>query len=423
MTQDISNARPGAGALTWIAGGTTFTRDDIVHYRGKQTTPLDEAACRFDLILTGPHATAAVPEELRSWLLPHVTRRMQYDFSDVSTSALCRAWADADERVLYIENPHPRLLFDPNRPHPEDVERDLREAFRIVRKAGDGTPSFAGVDAVRPITFGGFRYLREPASETEWAELIGLLESLAVRGSLVYRQTRDQLIEEVYRAKARRLATVDLATIPARDLASVRTLLVNCVHDTMNATMSPDGAIDRPRAPTDELPSIVSLGNRGDRNGESRPPDGGGLLPPRDVPTMEPALLRSFRRSLQLAFEIDDVDVDASLELNKPYLGAFEVQHIGRRLRELDTRGPVRHDCGHGFLEMRSGAVQSEFRRETIVGPRVEGELRAAGDGWPDTDTEHTRRFAERLATAIELLREWDYDLPPITPHRDPRYR
>lgn len=138
---------------------------------------------------------------------------------------------------------------------------------------------------------------------------------------------------------------------------------------------------------------------------------------------MTGAALRSLRRSIQLSFGIGDDDVDAELELNKPYLGAYEVQRIGRQLRRLDERGPVRHASGDGMIAMRSGAVQSEFLRERLLGEANAAVVKAPGTTWPATDAAHIRGLAEQLSAAFDLLRRWDYDLPVITPHHDPRYR
>ncbi len=83
-----------------------------------------------------------------------MTRRLQHDFTDVSTSPVARRWAEIDPKVLYIEDPHPRAVRDANRPRPADLVEDLREAFKRLGVAGpDGRPSLSGVDAVRPVTF------------------------------------------------------------------------------------------------------------------------------------------------------------------------------------------------------------------------------------------------------------------------------
>jgi hypothetical protein len=142
----------GSGELVWIPEGIAFGEDDFVYYAGKGDRPFDEIADRFDLIVTGPHATAGIPRELEGWIEPGMTARKQHDFSDCTTSAVGRAWAAADPGVLYIENPHPRVLYDPNRPHPDDPEHDLREFFARIHAAERGSDvSFGGVDALRPI--------------------------------------------------------------------------------------------------------------------------------------------------------------------------------------------------------------------------------------------------------------------------------
>ena len=81
--------------------------------------PSHEVAGKIDLILTGPHATAAIPRELEPFLEPGLTQRQQHDFSDMTTSDLCKRWVEVDEHAVYVEFPHHRILFDPNRDWPD----------------------------------------------------------------------------------------------------------------------------------------------------------------------------------------------------------------------------------------------------------------------------------------------------------------
>ena len=414
----------GSGELVWIPRGTTFGEDDFVYYAGKGDRPFEEVAGRFDLIVTGPHATAAIPRELEDWIEPGMTARKQHDFSDCTTSAVGRAWAAADPRVLYIENPHPRVLYDPNRPHPEDPEHDLREFFARLHAAERGDPvSFGGIDALRPVTFAGERFLREPRNETEWAELVALLSDIAARGSRVYRSVRDDVIERVYLAKSRRLAGVDLGTVGSAELNSMRMLTVQCIHDTMNATVTTDGSVDAAKPVADRLPSIVSFGNRGDHRGEPRSPSDGSILPEIDVPTMNGAMLRSTRRAFQRAFGVPEAELASALELNQPYLGAYEVQKIGRDLRALEERGVVRHVTNEGLLRVRTAAYQAEFLREFLLGDGNVAHIRQPGDDWPAVDIGHVERIAGRLVAAYDMLRRWNFDIQQTTEYTAPRFR
>jgi hypothetical protein len=418
----LEQERPGG--LVWIPRGTAFGEDDFIYYAGKVERPFDEIAGRFDLIITGPHATAALPRELEDWIEPGMTARKQHDFSDCTTSAVGRAWAAADPRVLYIENPHPRVLYDPNRPHPDDPEGDLREFFRRLHAAERGERvSFGGIDALRPVTFAGERFLREPRSETEWAELVALLSDIAARGSRVYRSVRDDVIERVYVAKSRRLADVDLGTIGSAELNSMRMLTVQCIHDTMNATVTADGAVDTAKPAADRLPSIVSFGNRGDHRGEPRSPSDGSILPEIDVPTMSGAMLRSTRRAFQRAFGVAESELAAALELNQPYLGAYEVQKIGRDLRALEARGVVRHATNEGLLRVRTAAYQAEFLREFLLGEGNVAHIRRPGVDWPAVDDAHIGRIVERLVAAYDMLRRWNFHIQQTTEYAAPLFR
>jgi hypothetical protein len=84
------------GGLIWIPDGTTFGFDDLVHFRGKGEVPFEEVAPRIDLILTGPHATGAIPRELAPFLEHGTTQRQEHDFSDMTTSDLCKRWVEVE---------------------------------------------------------------------------------------------------------------------------------------------------------------------------------------------------------------------------------------------------------------------------------------------------------------------------------------
>src|SRR5262245_4095934 len=169
-------------APAWIPTGTAFVEDDLVYFHGKGSRPLDDVLGQIDLIVTGPHASAAFPEEMAPFVDERFTRRLQYDFTDVSTSPVARRWAAIDPHVLYVEDPHPRAVRDANRPRPADLGADLQKAFARLREAGETErPSLAGVDAIRPVTFGYLPVLREPRRDQQWSELI---DALTVAGSL-----------------------------------------------------------------------------------------------------------------------------------------------------------------------------------------------------------------------------------------------
>ncbi|WP_404391814.1 hypothetical protein [Humibacillus xanthopallidus] len=413
-----------SGGLVWIPQGKTFGFDDLVFYRGKGEVPFEEVAPRIDLILTGPHATAAIPRELEPLLEPGLTQRLQHDFSDMTTSDLCKRWVEVDERAVYVEFPHHRILFDPNRDWPADPEAGLREFFarRDAQARGENV-SFNGVDSIRPVSFSGVPFLRRPESDAEWSALMGVITALGERGAKPYARVRDDVIAQVFEAKCAHLHGLDLDHATVADFNSARMLHVQCVHDTMNATVGPDGAVshDKPRA--DWLPRIVSLGNRGDERGEPRPSADGGLLPLVDVPIIDAAQFRSLQQALAFAFEVPHEQLDDALALNSPYLGAFECQQIGRLLRTLEPQGIVRHKSQERVLSIRTGAYQAEFLRETLMGPTNVDHVRQPGTDWPETDHDHDVDLTRRLTTAYDILRRWDYDVPPTKAYAPPRFR
>lgn len=90
-----------ASDLDLIPAGTVFTSEQITHYADPDTRTLEQAVVEADVLVSAPHAGAAIPEEVAEFLSPELTRRLQYDFSDVSTAAVVRRWAEieADEFV------------------------------------------------------------------------------------------------------------------------------------------------------------------------------------------------------------------------------------------------------------------------------------------------------------------------------------
>eukprot|EP00966_Prymnesium_polylepis_P123186 2847981-Prymnesium_polylepis.1 len=84
-------------AIEWYRGAFTF--DEMVFWYGKgQGVSFEEAIAKVDTIVTGPHAGVAFPEEFKPFVSDRLTRRNQYDYSDVATGPVGRAWAARDER-------------------------------------------------------------------------------------------------------------------------------------------------------------------------------------------------------------------------------------------------------------------------------------------------------------------------------------
>ena len=271
----MSGAGPQRGDIAhidWIPAGTRFGAGDMAYYAGRGERDVDDALGEIDLIVTGPHATAAFPAEMQPFVESRFTKRLQYDFTDVSTSPVARRWAENDPHVLYIENPHPRAVRDANRPRPADVAASLREVFDRLEAAGEGErPSLAGADAIRPVTFGYMPVLRRPETDAEWDQLVSALTVAGTLGVDEYERVRQALIERVVEAKLRRLATLDPAETTVAGWNSATTLDLLSIHDTMNHTAQPDGAICVERKVADRLPNLVALSNRAMR-GESSPP-------------------------------------------------------------------------------------------------------------------------------------------------------
>lgn len=409
MTEaDTTEADTTEADIDWIPEGTRFGVADMTFYQGKGELDLDDILGGIDLIVTGPHATAAFPAEMRPFVDARLTTRLQHDFSDISTAPVAQRWAAIDPKVLYIEDPHPRAVRDANRARPADLLATLREAFDRLGAAGEGArPSLAGVDAVRPVTFGYLPVLRRPRTEAEWNQLGSALTVVGASGVDEYERIRDELIERVVEAKLRRLMELDIASSAVADWNSATSLNVLSIHDTMNHTARPDGAICVERPIADRLPQLVALSNRGDARGELTVSGDGQLRDNLTVPSMEPALLRSIGAAYGHAFDMKGAD---DVGFNRPYLGGYETQCAAPRLRQLVPYAVVRPDGGPA-RGLRLGAWQNEFLREFLLGEDAAAAMMAPGVNWVGVPPARVEWMAERLKAAHDLVRAWGTSL------------
>ena len=83
----------------------------------------------------------------------------------------------------------------------------------------------------------------------------------------------------------------------------------------------------------------------------------------------------------------------------------------------------MRHNSQEKVLRIRTGAYQAEFLRETLLGPTNTAHVRRPGTDWPETDHEHHADLTARLKRAYDILRRWDYDVPPTRDYQAPRFR
>lgn len=400
------------GAPVWLPAGASFGFDDLVFYAHKERTPFDRVAHKIDLVLTGPHASAVFPRELEPFVDTRLTQRLQFDYSDLTTDTLARRWAEIDERVVYVKNPVSRIVFDQNRARPGDPEADLREIFaRIARQEAGENVSLAGVDGIRPVNFAGTPVLTMPEDDAGYRALIDTLVTCAERTAWAYARIRDQVLESVFERKVAALHNLLVEEMSLSAFHSATTLQVQCVHDTMNFTALPDGAISDPRAETACLPTLVSLANRGDLDGEVCATPDDLPLPVSDILTMPPDELRSVVRGLQLGFGIDQLMLEEAVVLNTPYRGAYEVQAIARRLRDMAEQSVVRHASGCGLLSLSTGAYQAEYLRETLLGEAATRHIQAPGSDWPEPDMQVIDGIAQRLKASYDILRAWGFTL------------
>merc|ERR1719356_1610591 len=173
--------------LEGIPQNKRFCFDDLVFWHGKADgVPFNEVAGGIDTIVAGPHASAAIPEDVR----PH---------------------------VVFIENPHARWIFDPNRERPRHDDttwsplRNLQTFYRrrqlvrnvcskicrCVTQSSMMRFAFAGADTVRPVTFAGEDVLREPRDESDFADVSDALQRAAELGVRRYDEALCKVVDMV----------------------------------------------------------------------------------------------------------------------------------------------------------------------------------------------------------------------------------
>ena len=293
----------------------------------------------------------------------------------MATSAIVRRWAALDPSIVAIENPHPRMVRDPNRARPEDLAATLTEALERVRTAGPFTKvDLTGVDAIRPVTFSFFPLLRVPDSAAGVAELVEAFVDAGSRGVDIYQSTRVDLLEEM------------AAHVLSGRSAHPR-LVTLSFHDTMNCTTRRDGAVSVTREPKDRLPAVVSLSNRGDARGDRRADD--------PVVTMDPARIRLLADAHRAGFEVAEA---SDVALNQPYLGSEEIITAGRRFAALAPQA----DAAGVTLD----AVQAEFLRELLLGAANAAHIARPGADWPAPDPTHVDRIARACRASWASYRE-----------------
>ncbi|CAE7353851.1 unnamed protein product [Symbiodinium natans] len=360
-----------SGDLHWIPAGRQFRFEDLVFWQGKESgKKFQDVAEHIDTVVLGPHASAAFPEELKPFISTSLSRRKQYDFSDVITGPVGRAWAAADSKVVFVENPHSRVVVDPNREHGIEPEAPLRQCFARLRQ--DRGASLAGVDQVRPVTFSGEDVLLEP-TEADWPKLTAALKTSAAQGPLAYEAARDQVMELVRAARVG------------------RPLTVIGFHDTNNWKMRADGALVVERPEKDRMPPFCNFGNQGDVVGDAIE----GTTPLMPGPDLR-CIARAWAEAFDQAGEQDFMKPKGfaymePVSFNRPYPGGHEVRDWAKRLPSCKAN--------------RNAVFQVEFARSFLLGPKAAQELREPGTSWPAVDEAHVAWIANKLKEAGDKLR------------------
>lgn len=385
-----------------IPAGTTFLPGDLIHYWAPHKRSFEEALADADVVVTGPHSGVGIPAELGPFLAPEFTKRLQLDFSDLTAGEVATRWAAIDPRVIYLENPHHRLVRDSNRPQPVELRAALRQAFERIGDAGsDGSaeagsvgdarsverarsaheaqsaswPDLTGVDAVRPITLGGSPVLRPPKSERELSALAEAFHAAALQGVAVYENTRDDLID--------RLVAVKLEQAERRGDPTLMTVL--SLHDEISQFAGPDGAVTVTRHNASRRPPVLSLSNRGDHNGDNI---GRGSI------TMRAKSFRQLGHGFRSGFHTLDSD---DVVLNQSALSSHESMVVAEKLRTYGVQAAI--------VGLELSAAQLEFDRDYLLGSAGTAELQRPGTGWVESDDNWLNRVATFCKSSLDIYR------------------
>ncbi|MTB87191.1 hypothetical protein H9L21_07490 [Aeromicrobium senzhongii] len=101
-------------AVAYITAGAAFDVADITFFADSRHRSLADAVADAEVLVTCPDATAPWPAELEPWVSPTLTRRRQDDVASGRARLVARRWATIDPTVIYIENPHPRVVSHPD---------------------------------------------------------------------------------------------------------------------------------------------------------------------------------------------------------------------------------------------------------------------------------------------------------------------
>jgi hypothetical protein len=195
------------------------------------------------------------------------------------------------------------------------------------------------------------------------------------------------------------------------DWHSATHLDVLSIHDTMNHTARPDGALCIERAPEDRLPNVVALSNRGDAVGDIAVDEMPALREAAEVPTMDPARLRTIAHAYRVAFDAWNAD---DVAFNRPYRGGYETRSIGPHLARIEPRAAVRVSDDPP-RRLRLGAWQNEFLREFLLGDEARSHLGQPGLDWVFPPDDRVDWLAARLRYAHDLVRRWGTLAQPLS--------
>lgn len=358
--------------LDLIPAGTVFAPSEIIHYADPDMRDLAQAIAEADVLVTVPHAGAAIPEELAGFLSPALSPRLQVDFSDAAAASVVQRWAQIDPRVVALVNPHPRLVRDPNRNRPADLRAELQQAFERVHAAGpDQQADLSGVDAIRPVTHSNIPIFERPATSERLDALVNTLEAVAAQGLDVYEAMREELTE----------------LFITKGLAHGGAFTRLSFHDSMRTTMREDGSLKTEPSKSVDMPAVVTLSNGGDAKGEER--DAASPV------TMLPADLRELAEAHRTEFEVAEPE---AVTLNQPYRGSHEIFGAAARFRSIADEAAA--------ASFSPAAVQAEFLREYLLGPEAMRELREPGRVWVGENPEHIDFLAYACKRAWDAFRD-----------------
>ncbi len=105
----------------------------MIFWTDRASRSLDDALAVADLLISSPHGSTEIPTELRPWLNLDVVDELVAANADHLIAAVVRRWAETDPSVIFIQNPQPWFVSEPNAV--AGIFRELKSDDEIQERA------------------------------------------------------------------------------------------------------------------------------------------------------------------------------------------------------------------------------------------------------------------------------------------------